>query len=110
MKIERFNENNKKNRKYLNVDINVCPVCGEKNDIDCHSSTYDSVGGDYLNITSNDNFYIDYECKVCDFMWWSEFNFKQCSDNLDGDLIDGGLEVPKQSYSPEKIDAKKYNL
>lgn len=104
MKIRKFNESIE-NRKYLDVDRNTCPVCGEKQ-INIWSSSIDSA--DLEEIT--EHFYIDYECQFCDFKWYSEFTFTKLADAYTGDEIIEGNKVPENSYKPEKIEAKKYNL
>jgi len=105
LKIRRLNENIE-NKKYLDTPQNICPVCGEKDDITVWSSSINDngIGSEF------DCFYLDYKCNTCNFKWFAEYSYSHKSDNEYGDIIVPGRFIDKELYSPEKIEAKKYNL
>ena len=103
MKIRKFNENSSEQRRYLSVPSNVCPVCGEKDDIIVWSSS-----GGIEN--AEETMFLDYECRRCNFQWYSEYTLSNISSSEGGDEIKPGKLVPDNYYNPEKLEAEKYNL
>lgn len=106
MKIRRFNENSTEERQYMETAYNVCPVCGEENNLKIWSSTIDSIGidGDF------DDFFLDYECRNCEFKWYSKFALEGQYDTNTGKEIVTGEPIDPSSYNSVKLFTKKYNI
>lgn len=102
MRIRRLNESTE--RKYLGVVPYICPVCGEEKDITR------KVDESYFEENVEKYIIVDYTCGVCDFTWYSQYDYRGDYETEGGDQIFDGGEISPNLYSAEKIEAKKYNL
>jgi len=102
MKIRKFNENME--RKYLEVPPYICPVCGEKKNI---ASNLDAS---YLTENARKYIIVDFECHVCDFEWYSQYNYSAEYETHGGDEIVADKTIDRGLYNEPKIAAKTYNL
>jgi len=108
MKHLRLFEDSSEERKYMGTPPNICPVCGEEESV--IRKMEESYFLENIQKYPCMSLIIDYKCGVCDFEWYSQYDYVGDYETESSEQIIEDNKISDYLYSAEKIEAKKYNL